>query len=169
MRKLAALVSHIMSVTQLPPEQVRAFVEEGDLAPLGRDLGPLRPEPGEGGAILRQIELGLFKYEGVIQIERYPGDGADFAALITSWLMTHDLQRDGLEDPSLSVTLNISGGDSDVDIAVEFEERLTAIEDQAGNIPYGGLLWSLAPAAITAAERFDLKAENKGAGKCPSG
>lgn len=157
-----------MSVTAIPPEQVRAFVEEGDLAPLGRDLGPLRPEPGDNGNVRRQIELGLFRYEGVIQIERYPGDGADFAALITSWLMTNDLRREGLEDPSLSVNLNISGGDSDVDIAVEFEERLTAIEDEAGNIPYGGLLWSLAPAAVTPAESFEIKAVNEGAGQCPA-
>lgn len=167
MRKLAALVSHIMSVTAIPPENVYAFADQGDLYPLGRDLGPLRPEPGEDGSVRRQIELGLFRYEGVIQIERYPGDGAAFAALITSWLMTNDLERDGLSDPRLTVELNIQGGDADVEVSVEFEERLAAIEDPAGNIPFGGKLWSLAPAALTPAEEFALKAVNEGAGQCP--
>lgn len=154
MRKLAALVSHILSVTGLPPEQLRAWADEGDLRPIGRDRGPLRPEPGEEGAPRRQIELGFFRYDGVIEIERYPGDGAALAALVASWLMQFDQERDGLEDPELDIELNIRGGDADIAISVEFEERFTVIEDPEGPIPFDGLRWSLAPTVVTPAEEL---------------
>jgi hypothetical protein len=154
MRKLAALVNHILTVTGLPPEQLYAFADQGDLYPIGRDRGPLRPEPGEEGQPRRQVELGLFRYDGVIQIERYPGPGADFAALITSWLKECDQERDGLADPSLDIELNTKGGDCDIQIAVEFEERLEAVEDPQGNIPFDGTRWSLVPVTLTPVEEL---------------
>ena len=169
MRKLSALVRHILEETGLPPEQVRAYADQGDLYPIGRDRGPLRPEPGADGEPRQQVELGLLKYDGVIQIERYPGAGADFCALITAWLADCDPQRDGLEDPAIDVDLNIRGGDSDVQIAVEFEERLAAVEDPEGNIPFNGKRWTLTPAVITPVERLvGLDAVNSGAGTGPA-
>ena len=152
MRKLAALVQHILAVTHLPPEQVRAYAEAGDLHPMGRDRGPLREDAEEPK---RQIELGLLRYDGVIQIERYPGPGADFAALITTWLMACDTQREGLADPTLDIELNTNpasyGNDCDVQVAVEFEERLDAVEDAHGTIPFDGTTWRLTPALATPA------------------
>lgn len=152
MRKLAALVGHILEATGLPPEQVFAYADNGTLHPLGRDRGPLRPEPGADGTVLQQIELGLFKYDGVIQIERYPGDGMTFASLVASWLMVNDLGRDGLADPSLDIDLNSKGGDSDLELSVEFEERLTAIEDPDGDIPFNGKRWRMAEPVVTPVE-----------------
>lgn len=164
MRKLAALVRHIMEQTGLPPEQIRAYADQGDLYPIGRDRGPLR----DGDVLRRQVELGLLKYDGVIQIERYPGPGADFCALITAWITDNDPRRDGLEDPVIDVDLNIRGGDSDVQIAIEFEERLEAVEAPDGNIPFGGVRWTLAPAMVTPVEQLArLDAVNQGAGKGP--
>ena len=165
MRKLAALVQHILDVTDLPPEQLHAFADQGDLYPIGRDRGLLRPEPGEYSETRRQIELGLFRYDGVIQIERYPGDGATFAALIASWIMENDPDRDGLSDPSLDIDLNIRGGDADVEIAVEFEERLSAVEDENGDIPYDGKRWRMAEPVITPV--LELVKLGKGRGKKP--
>ena len=173
MRKLTALVAHSLAVTGLPPEQLHAFADQGDLYPIGRDRGPLRPEPGEPEQPRRQLELGLFRYDGVIQIERYPGPGPDFAALITTWLIENDPQRDGLADPALDIELNIEpgpgGGDCDVQVAIEFEERLEAVEDPEGNIPFDGTRWSLLPVLATPVVTLArLAGVNKGAGKCPS-
>lgn len=168
MRKLAALVQHILQVTGLPPENLFAFADQGDLYPMGRERAPLRPEPGEAGEPRAQVELGIFRYDGVVQIERYPGSGAAFAALISTWLADCDPERNGLDDPSLNITLNVTGGDCDLDLAVEFEERLTAIEDPDGNIPFNGKLWSIAPLEITPVEELAaLRAVNVGAGKLP--
>lgn len=152
MQKLAALVAHILHYTGLPPEQLFAYADQGDLFPIGRERGPLRPEPGQVGEPRQQIELGMLRYDGVIQIERYPGPGADFAALVASWLMENDTDRDGLEDPELDIELNIRGGDADVQISIEFEERFTVIEDANGNIPYRGRMWRVAPTVTTPVE-----------------
>ena len=169
MHKLTALVKHIFDVTGLPEEQLYAFADNGHLYPIGRDRGPLRPEPGEGGEPLRQVELGLFRYDGVIQIERYAGSGADFAAIITTWLIKHDPVRDGLADPSLDIELNSNpgpgGGDCEIQVSVEFEERLEAVEDPEGNIPFDETRWSLIPVSVTPVQELvQLKAVNKGAG-----
>lgn len=154
MRKLSALVQHILEVTGLPPEQLTAFADNGTLHPIGRDRGPLRPEPGVKSPALGQVELGLFKYDGVIQIERYPGDGLSFAALLASWLMTNDLEREGLSDPTLDIDLNFKDGDADLELSVEFEERLAAIEDPEGDIPFNGLRWRMAMPVVTPVEKL---------------
>ena len=154
MRKLSALVQHILEVTGLPPEQLTAFADNGALHPIGRDRGPLRPEPGTEGPVLQQVELGLFKYDGVIQIERYPGDGLAFAALVASWLMANDLDREGLADPTMNIDLNFKDGDADLDISVEFEERLAAIEDPQGDIPFNGKRWRVEAPVITPVEKL---------------
>lgn len=168
MRKLAALAAHILAVTGIPPEQVYAFADQGDLYPMGRDLGPWRPEPGEEGKPLRQTELGIFRYDAVIQIERYPGDGTAFAAMVAAWLAETDPVRDGLADPSLNIELNLRGGDADVEIAVEFEERLAAVEDENGDIPFDGTRWRMTEPAITPVTALDaIRAVNEGAGKKP--
>lgn len=165
MRKLTALVRHILDVTKLPPEQIYAYADQGDLYPMGRDLGPLRPEPDTAGKPLRQAELGVFRYDGVIQIERYPGEGVAFAALVASWLAENDPERNGLADPSLTIEINLRGGDADVEVAVEFEERLTAVEDENGDIPFAGTFWRMTEPAITPAETLEsLRGVNKGAG-----
>ncbi len=168
MRKLAALVRHILGITGLPPENLYAFADQGDLVPIGRDRGPLRPGPGEPGEPRQQVELGLFRYDGVIQIERYPGDGAAFAALIASWLMENDPDRDGLADPSLDIEMNIKGGDCDLEIAVEFEERLAAVEDESGDIPFKGKQWRMTEPVITPVTGLAaMRAVNEGAGEKP--
>ena len=167
MRKLAALVEHILSVTGIPGENVAAWAEGGDARPQGRELAPLWPGEGEEGATRRQIELGSFRYDGIVQIERYPGDGAAFVAIITTWLAMCDPDREGLEDPILDIELNIRGGDSDVQLSVEFVERLTAVEDPHGIIPFEGRMWSLAPVVAPPATTLAMiYGVNKGAGKC---
>jgi len=154
MRKLSALVQHILEVTGLPPEQLTAYADNGSLHPIGRDRGPLRPEPGTEAPVLQQVELGLFKYDGVIQIERYPGDGLAFASLVASWLMTNDLEREGLADPTMDIDLNYKDGDADLELSVEFEERLAAVEDPQGDIPFNGRRWRMAMPEVAPVERL---------------
>ena len=169
MRKMSALVEHIIAVTGIPREQVAAWADRCPIELIGRDLGYIR----EDGEKPRQhVELALLTYDAVIQIERYAGDGAAFAALVATWLNDCDPDRDNCGDPEITVTLNVqdvSGKSiSDIDIAVEFEERLTAVENPDGDIPYNGKVWSLVPLCITPVEHLvAMRAVNAGAGKIP--
>lgn len=143
MRKITALVAHLKQVTGLPREHIHAYADKGVLAPTGRHLG----ESASG----EQVEAGVWKYDAVIQIERYAGDGPTLMAVILGWLADNDSDRDGLADPEVDVDLN-DPKTCDVEIACEFEERITIIEDAAGPIRFNGKRWRIADAEIFVVE-----------------
>lgn len=129
MRKLQALTAYIMEVTDLPRENVQSFADKGELTPTGRDLG-------------HGIELGVFKYDAVIQIENYPGDGHAMLALLLGWLCDHDPDRElnELAEPEVDADLN-DDRTVDLEIAVEFEEPLCLVPDDDGEIRFNGRRW----------------------------
>ena len=170
MRKITALVDHIRAVTGLPQEQIHAYADKGELMPTGRHLGWIELHPDEGGR-LAQIEAGVWKYDAVIQIERYAGDGPLLAALLLAWISDHDPERDGLADPEMDVRLN-DADTCDLELACEFEERLVIREYagpaqpgeaeglRSGIFPFNGKRWVMAmPDLITAEAVTGLRGE----------
>lgn len=152
MRKISALVAYLQAATGLPPENIHAYADKGELAPSGRHLGTVIPS-GEGPD-REQVEIGVWKYDAVIQIERYSGDGPELLAILLAWLADVDLDRDGLADPEVDAEIN-DLATADVEIAVEFEEGIVIIEDPAGGIFFRGRPWSVLPTPdISAAESF---------------
>lgn len=142
MRKISALVAHLQAATGLPLENIHAYADKGELAPSGRHLGSVIPE-GDGPA-REQVEIGVWKYDAVIQIERYPSDGPTLLAIVLAWLADVDLERDGLADPEVDAEIN-DLATADIEIAVEFEERIVIIEDPDGGIHFRGRPWSVRP------------------------
>ena len=138
--KLTALVEHIMSVTGVEREKVSAFVDQGEILLTGRNIG-------------HGIEVCLFKYDGVISIERYAGDGLFLTALVAAWLQDHDDRRDGLKDPEIDIEIN-DFETSDVELAVEFEEPIEVVPDESGQLEFDGRRWSVAPVPVCAVERI---------------
>ena len=154
MRKFTTLVKYLLEASGLPREQCSAFADQGDLLLTGRDMGPVYlPDAAGLSAPRRQLEIGVWKYEAVINLERYPYDGPTLLSLVLAWLAQHDAERaaQGLEDPKVTVTLN-EADTADVEIDIYFEEPLAVVEDAAGPIAFEGLRWSLAPTVITPAE-----------------
>lgn len=150
MHKLSALVAHLLSATGLPREQVHAFADKGQLLPTGRHLG----QTADGQD---QIEVGVWRYDGVILLERYAGDGPVFMAVVLGWLADHDDDRDGLAEPELDVDLN-DALTCDLELACEFEERLTLVEDAQGPIEFDGRRWRVAePDIVTASVLNDME------------
>lgn len=151
MRKFSALVKHLLAVSGLPREQVSAFADQGDLLLTGRDMGPVYVD----GQPRRQLEIGVWKYEAVINLERYPFDGPTLLSLVLAWLAENDADRaaQDLEDPKLTVTLN-DGDTSDVELDIYFEEPLAVVEDPTGSIPFEGTLWSMASTVLTPAQEL---------------
>lgn len=144
MRKIRGLIDHLLAVTGLPREQVEAFADKGALMPTGRDLGP----DGQGRA---QVEAGVWKYDAVIRLQRYAGDGPTLMAVVLGWLADADPDRDGLVDPELDVAIN-DAHTCDVEIACEFEERLVIREDPQGPVAFDGRRWSMALPDISVAD-----------------
>lgn len=157
MRKLIALVDHLLAVSGLAREQATAFADEGTLLPTGRHLGFVISADGQERR--EQLEVGIWSYEGVIQLERYPFDGPTLLSHVLSWLADADAERQGqdVKDPKLTVHIN-DAHTCDVEIAVEFEEALTVVEcmpgDAPGPIVYQGKCWRLTEPDITPAQRL---------------
>jgi hypothetical protein len=144
MEKLTLLAKHIESLPGIARDQMEAFADLGKLVPTGKDLG-------------HGLEVGRFKYDAVISIERCP---AVIASLLLSsllvWLAVNDPDRDlqGLADPDIDVTL----GDEQtvfVQLTVEFDEPLAIVEDTTGPISFDGKQWRVASVAIDVAENLD--------------
>ena len=119
MRKLQALVRHILTETGISRENVAAFLDQGAVVLTGRNLG-------------HGVEVCVLKYDGVIDIERSDYDGIALLALVSGWLQSHDPDRDGLEDPEVNAAVN-DLSTTDVQIAVEFQERIEIVPDDAGS------------------------------------
>lgn len=162
MQKLQALVSHLVSSTGLPRENFHAFADQGSLLPTGKHLGCVFPEADSQPR--EQLEVGIWQYEGVIQIERYAGNAQNLMAIILGWLATHDTERtaQGKKDPELTIELN-DILTADVDISLEFEEALTVVEDVSGPIAFAGKQWLVCPVDIVAVTHLHgLKAATHG-------
>ncbi|HEX9701324.1 MAG TPA: phage tail protein [Rhodospirillales bacterium] len=143
MRKLAALAKYLQQVTGLHRERFTAFADQGTLIPTGRDLG-------------NGIEIGIFKYDAVIQIERYPGDAYHLLAVVSAWLADNDATRDddGLADPDVDIGLN-DDRTADVDLSVEFEERIQIVPQDGGPIAFDGRDWAVVDVPVDFAESVD--------------
>ena len=136
MRKLQALVRHILTETGISRENVAAFLDQGAVMLTGRNLG-------------HGVEVCVLKYDGVIDIERSDYDGIALLALVSGWLQSHDP-----EDPEVNAAVN-DLSTTDVQIAVEFQERIEIIPDDAGPISFAGKRWRVAPVPVDVAERVD--------------
>ena len=93
----------------------------------------------------------VLKYD-VIDIERSDYDGIALLALVSGWLQSHDPDRDGLEDPEVNAAVN-DLSTTDVQIAVEFQERIEIVPDEGGPITFAGRRWRVAPVPVDVAER----------------
>mgnify|MGYP000399901510 CR=1 FL=1 len=82
MRKLQALVRHILTETGIPAKNVGRVPRSGAVMLTGRNLG-------------HGVEVCVLKYDGVIDIERSDYDGIALLALVSGWLQSHDPDRDG--------------------------------------------------------------------------
>ena len=143
MRMLQALATYLQEKTGLPREKFTAFADQGELLLSGRDLG-------------LGIEIGRVRYDAVIQIDGYPGDGVLLLAVIMAWLSDNDADRDGLglRDPEIDVTLNPDGS-ADVDLAVEFLEAVEIVPDEGGQIEHAGRTWRVQTVPVDVAEDLE--------------
>lgn len=154
MQKLQALVEYILSSTGVPREQVHAFADQGVIQPTGKHLGLVRSEIGtEQTPPREQLQIGIWQYEGVIQVERYAGSGMELLALVVGWVADNDIDRSTQDrkDPTVDIDIN-DAITSDIEISVEFEEPLVIIENPKGNITFRGKLWSVHTAVIVEAQ-----------------
>lgn len=142
MRKLTALTSFLLQAANLTKEQVLSVADRGQTVPTGRDLG-------------HGVELGVFKYDALIQVEAFNGSSSELLLLVMGWLHDHDEDREhiGLADPEVDASLN-DDFTADVDLAIEFEESLQMVPDENGAILFNGRRWRVADVPVDVAEEL---------------
>lgn len=142
MRKLQALTKALRAA-DVSDDTLHSYVDQGELLPITKDLG-------------HGYQVGIFKYQAVIQIDRYKGGANELLSFLTAWLQMNDPQREdqGLKDPDVDTELN----DNDtafVDIGIDFEEPLKIVPDENGPIDYLGGKYRVADVPIDVAEELD--------------
>ena len=137
MKLLTALAKYIETLPGITRDQISAFADLGTIAPTGVDMG-------------HGFEVGRFKYDAVIDIDRCPAQVAPLLlAGLVVWLSKKDPDRDarGLDDPDVDVTL---GDDQTVfvQVTVEFNESVEIVQDESGLIVWDGRTWTVADVPV---------------------
>ena len=140
MRLLQGLTRHLLESTNLKRENINSYADNGELITSGQDLG-------------HGFEVARFKYDAVIELERYHGSAMDILAIVTGWLIDHDPDREAfnLADPEINVEIN-DNDTADVEIEIEFNESIQIVEDDNGPIRAWGKRWRVADVPIDTAE-----------------
>jgi len=143
MKQLSALAAHIEALPGITRDQMEAYADLGKLIPTGKDLG-------------HGIEVGRFRYDAVISIDRCPATLAEtLLSSLLVWLALNDPERDtkGLSEADVDVTLS-DEQTVGVEISVEFDEALTIVPGPDGAIVYDGKNWRVDDAGFNVAENL---------------
>ncbi|WP_300674099.1 phage tail protein [Desulfoluna sp.] len=141
MKKLSALAAHLLALPGITRDQMTAFADQGKLSLTGKDLG-------------HGLEVGRFRYDAVISIDRCPSSIAELLlSFLVVWLAKNDVERfvQGLADPDVDVSLS-DDNTVDVEISVEFDEALVIVPDPEGPLAFEGAQWRVDDAGINVAE-----------------
>ena len=143
MKKLSGLAAHLLTLPGITRDQMEAFADQGKLSLTGKDLG-------------HGLEVGRFRYDAVISIERCPGSIAELLlSCIVVWLNKYDAERFDLDLPDPDVDVSLSDEQTvDVEIGVEFDEPLVIVPDPEGPLAFEGAQWRVGDAGINVAENL---------------
>jgi hypothetical protein len=143
MKKLSALATHLVTLPGITRDQMEAYADLGKLIPVGRDLG-------------HGIEVGRFRYDAVISIERCPASLAEvLLSSLLVWLALHDPEREALGLTDADVDVSLSDEQTvNVEISIEFDEALIIVPDPKGLIAYEGQMWRVDDAGFNVAENL---------------
>lgn len=138
--KLKALHAHLVAQNFVDENLVQSWAEDATATPRAR-------EKGNGLHVCR------FQYTGVVTLDAFSGSEDLLLAVLTTWVMDNDTNRDrdDLEPPQIDLTIR-DDSTADVDISLVFIEDITIVPDAAGPITYRGQQWALGKPDIFTAE-----------------
>ncbi|BFM20505.1 phage tail protein [Gilvimarinus japonicus] len=138
--KLKALHAHLVAQNFVDENLVQSWAEDATATPRAR-------EKGNGLHVCR------FEYTGVVTLDGFSGSEDLLLAVLTTWVMDNDPDREGdnLEPPQIDLIIR-DDGIADVDISLVFIEDITIVPDASGPVTYRGQQWSLGQPDIFTAE-----------------
>ncbi|MDF2641872.1 MAG: hypothetical protein K0R45_1144 [Pseudomonas sp.] len=144
MNKLRALTAHLSSFNLVLPEQFDSWVTDA--------TQELVWKPDENG-----MYMGDMSYTGHLSMDDFSGNPSRLMALLGSWLVTHDDDRDDLPAPVMAIDVTDLAQDlADVTISIQFAEAQYLSEDPNGDIKMFGKTWSPIPYELWTAEQGEV-------------
>lgn len=142
MNKLKALTTYLIERNLVMPEQLDSWANQVTL-----DL-IWKPD-------VKGLHFADMHYSATIVLERFADDPGRLMALLGSWLVNHDRDRDGL--PSMTFAIDMLDSDlADVEVTVEFVEPQYLAEDPAGEIEAFDQTWAFVPFDLWIAEEGEV-------------
>lgn len=142
MIKLKALTAYLIECALVTPEQLDSWTDQVQVELIWK--------PDENG-----MHMGDMNYGATIVLERFADNPARLFALVGSWLVTYDPDRDGLPNVVFDVTM-LDDDLADVDIKLQFTEAQYLSEDDDGEISFGGKSYSFKPYELWVAEEGEV-------------
>lgn len=156
MKKLIALTEHLKRFNFVAPEHFDTWVENAET--------PLLFDSFEHG-----LECSRVTYTAKFYLERYTGDAQPLMAAVACWLMSVDeadeniRTREALAAPNYTITPNDEDLNAfDIEITIEFIERIYLIEDTQGGYEYDGKRWTLGDYDLWQAEAARVASQRGG-------
>lgn len=147
MKKLIALTAYLKNLNLVAPELLQSWVEDAQT--------PLLFDDNTHG-----LECSRVPYTARFYLERYTGDANILMAHIACWLMEFDegdeylRTHEELAAPSYNITPNDEAINAfDIDITIEFVERIYLIEDKNGGLLFRGKYWTIGDYDLWIAEQ----------------
>ena len=149
--KMQVLADYLESKNLFDCNTFDYFMDDADLTPRNKNIGK--------GC----LEITAFEYAASFHIERFTHDAELLAAVINTWLMDNDCNRDNfkLAPPRLTV-MPLNERDASVvniEFQIDFVEIITMKKDKNGLIDYQGKSYSIAPPVINTAETLSTEGE----------
>ena len=142
MIKLRALTTYLIERQLVLPEQLDSWTDQLNLELIWK--------PDVGG-----LHMGDMRYSATIALERFADHPGRLMALLGSWLVGNDKDRDELPAPKFDITM-LDNDLADVDITLEFNEPQYLAEDPAGEIEAFGKSWAFVPFDLWIAEHGEV-------------
>lgn len=134
--KLKALFQHVVSHNFVDENQVQSWAEDATATPHAK-------ETGDGLQVCR------FEYTAVVTLDGFAGDPALLLAVLTTWVMENDPDRERYNLAAPQVDLVVRDDTlSDVDISLVFVETVSIVPDPEGPITYRGQRWAIGEPVI---------------------
>lgn len=149
MIKLKALTAYLTERELVLPEQLESWTEQVSL--------DLIWKPDVDG-----LHMANMRYRAVIVLERFADHPGRLMALLGSWLLNHDADRDRHELPAPAFAVEIVDNDlADVEISLEFVEPQYLAEDPVGEIQAFGRTWAFVPFDLWIAEHGEVASHGR--------
>jgi len=159
---MSQTISKLQQLCEYLSQNMQPYVKQNDIDGWqgGGELMINTENLGLGGYLLAK-----WKYDAVIEIERFPHrkvNPYNLLAMVAVWLIANDESRDEyeLQDPDFDIAV-ISKDQAQITIELDFIDNIELLPDEQGPIEFNGERYRVSLVPINVAENAELQTLGK--------